>query len=94
MHDRLLICNNSISLFLQNINNNLISIPFTLENDSNKPYTIKEEYCSSQDTVAVGVLDKAQLNPGEQIEMYIIRDKLWLQQQERLQTRPRVTNQK
>lgn len=65
-----------------------------VQNDSNKPYTIKEEYCSSQDTVAVGVLDKAQLNPGEQIEMYIIRDKLWLQQQERLQTRPRVTNQK
>lgn len=62
-----------------------------VQNDTPRLFTMKEEYCASQDAVAVAIMDKATLNPGEQTEIYIVRDKNWLKNQERFQTRPRVT---
>ena len=63
-----------------------------VQNDKQTPFSMKEEYCASQDTIAVAIMDKATLQPGEQTEIYIVRDKQWLKNQERFQTRPRVTS--
>ncbi|MFQ3188888.1 MAG: conjugal transfer pilus assembly protein TraK [Paraglaciecola sp.] len=61
-----------------------------IHNDSNEIYSVREEHCVSKDTIAVAVLDKSVLQPGQETEIYILRDKLYEQRQSRVQRRPRL----
>lgn len=62
-----------------------------IQNDSDRIYSVREESCISKDSVAVAVLDKSTLQPGEHTEVYILRDKLYQQRQARIKRRPRLT---
>ena len=62
-----------------------------IKNDSNRIYSVREESCISKDSIAVAVLDKSTLQPGEHTEIYILRDKLYSQRQARVKRRPRLT---
>jgi len=61
-------------------------------NKSTMEAVIKEEFCMSRDTLAVGVMDAATLRPGASTEVYVVRDKNWSKKQSQLQTRPRLDN--
>ena len=62
-----------------------------LYNQSTITQTFKEESCRGQDTLAVAVMDASIMNPGAKTEVYIVRDKNWFQNQQKIQTRPRLT---
>lgn len=62
-----------------------------MTNDSNRTYHVREEMCLSGGVKAVSVFEKAYLQPGEQTEVYILRDKTYEQQLERKNRRPRLT---
>jgi conjugal transfer pilus assembly protein TraK len=44
-------------------------------NDSQQTYNVREEMCLSKFVTAVALFEKAYLRPGEQSEIYILRDK-------------------
>lgn len=44
-------------------------------NTRKRDYLIEEQQCLGPDVIAVGVLEKTLLRPGEKTEMYILRDK-------------------
>lgn len=62
-----------------------------VKNDSSRIYSVREEHCISKDSIAVAVLDKSTLQPGEHTEIYILRDKLYEQRQKQVKRRPRLT---
>ena len=64
-----------------------------VKNDINGFREIREEYCLADDVIAVGVYDRATLAPGESSELYIMRDKLYVEKQKKVRTRPRLTTQ-
>ena len=63
-----------------------------VKNDINGFREIREEYCLADDVIAVGVFDKATLAPGEDTELYIMRDKLYTEKQNQIRVRPRLTS--
>ena len=62
-----------------------------LYNQSTIVQSFKEESCRGQDTLAVAIMDASIMNPGAKTEVYIVRDKNWFQNQQKSQTRPRLT---
>jgi len=62
-----------------------------VRNDSNRAYQVREEMCLTPDVRAVGIFTKSYLMPGEETEIYIVRDKYFEAQKQREQTRPRLT---
>jgi len=62
-----------------------------VRNDSNRAYQVREEMCLTPDVRAVGIFTKSYLMPGEETEVYIVRDKYFEAQKQREQTRPRLT---
>lgn len=52
-------------------------------NHTNYDYQIKEEQCLSRDTLAVALVDQSILPPGYSTEVYIVRDKLYREKQEK-----------
>lgn len=62
-----------------------------VRNDSDKTYQIREEMCLTEGTLAVALFQKAYLMPGEESEIYILRDKLAAETKARKQRRPRLT---
>ena len=62
-----------------------------VKNDSKRPYRVREQHCLANDSIAVAILDKALLMPGEQTELYILKDKLYQQNQSKARRRPRLT---
>ena len=61
-----------------------------IRNDSDRIYHVKEEMCISRDTLAVAIHDKAYLRPGDETEVYIIRDRFYQEERQRQITRPRL----
>lgn len=62
-----------------------------LKNTTDGVYHVKEEMCLTKDALAVAIHDKAFLQPGEETEVYIIRDRFYEQEKQRQITRPRLT---
>lgn len=62
-----------------------------VKNDSQRPYQIREEMCLTSGTLAVALFEKSYLLPGEESEIYILRDKLADEVKARKQRRPRLT---
>jgi conjugal transfer pilus assembly protein TraK len=62
-----------------------------VKNDTDKPYNVREEMCLTTGTLAVALFEKAYLQPGDESELYIVRDKQLEQVEMRRQRRPRLT---
>ncbi|MEF1300434.1 hypothetical protein QTO17_00700, partial [Vibrio owensii] len=62
-----------------------------VKNDINGFREIREEFCLDEDVIAVGVFDRATLAPGEDAELYILRDKLHMEKKQKIRARPRLT---
>lgn len=62
-----------------------------VRNDTNRAYQVREEMCLTPDARAVAIFTKSYLMPGEESEVYIVRDKYYEAQKQREQTRPRLT---
>lgn len=62
-----------------------------VKNNSDRIYSVREEHCVSKDSVAVAILDKSTLQPGEDTEVYILRDKLYEQRKSRVRRRPSLS---
>lgn len=60
-------------------------------NDTDRIYQVREEMCLSGDVIAVGIYKKAYLQPNEEVEIYILRDKHFRETQKRESRRPRLT---
>jgi conjugal transfer pilus assembly protein TraK len=66
-----------------------------IRNDVNGLRTFRDESCmgeNKEDVIAVAVLDKATLAPGESAEVYIVRDRFYFERQSRKPKRKRVAN--
>ncbi|MCD9475892.1 hypothetical protein GLP21_12525 [Photobacterium carnosum] len=63
-------------------------------NDINNFRQMREEYCLRDDVIAVGVFDKATLAPGQSTEVYILRDKAYLDKIKRQRVRPSLLDSK
>lgn len=63
-----------------------------IKNDINGFREVREEFCLGEDVIAVGVFDKATLAPGEDTELYILRDKLHMERKSKVRLRPRLTS--
>jgi conjugal transfer pilus assembly protein TraK len=61
-----------------------------VKNDSGRPYQVREEMCITSGTLAVALFEKSYLMPGDESEMYILRDKLAAEVKARKQRRPRL----
>ena len=61
-----------------------------VKNNSQDVYSVREEHCISKDTIAVALLDKSILQPGQETEIYVLRDKLYHQRQNRVKRRSRL----
>lgn len=59
-------------------------------NDTSVGQVVSEQLCSNDGVIATAVFDKAFLRPGEQAELYILRDKLYQERKARITTRPRL----
>lgn len=62
-----------------------------LRNDSNRVYQVREEMCLADDVIAVALFEKSYLQPGEDMELYILRNKFYEREQQRQNRRPRLT---
>jgi len=62
-------------------------------NDSEKTYQVREEMCLGKYIKAVALFEKSYLQPGEESELYILRDKFMQERDERRNRRPRVTGE-
>ena len=60
-------------------------------NDTDRVYQVREEKCLGGDVVAVAIHKKSYLKPGEEVELYIIRDKAQANQVKEAKRRPRLT---
>jgi conjugal transfer pilus assembly protein TraK len=66
-----------------------------IRNDVNGLRTFREEACmgiDKEDVIAVAVLDRATLAPGESAEVYIVRDRFYYERKNRQPKRKRVVN--
>jgi conjugal transfer pilus assembly protein TraK len=61
------------------------------KNTTNQIYQVREEMCYSDDAIAVAVSKKAYLRPGDEVELYILRDKKHQDRIDRQNLRPRLT---
>lgn len=64
-----------------------------VKNTSNKTFQMTEEKCLTDDVIAVGLYMKSYLQPGEDMEVYIVRDKFYQREVQRTQRRPRLTGE-
>lgn len=62
-----------------------------IRNDSDRGYRVREEMCLSAGVKAVALFEKSYLRPGDETEVYILRDKLYEQEMQRKNRRPRLT---
>ena len=62
-------------------------------NDSEKTYQVREEMCLGRYIKAVALFEKAYLQPGEESELYILRDKQAEEKESRRPRRPRLTGE-
>ena len=62
-------------------------------NDSNQTYQVREEMCLGKYIKAVALFEKAYLQPGEESELYILRDKQAEEKEIRRPRRPRLTGE-
>jgi conjugal transfer pilus assembly protein TraK len=60
-------------------------------NHTNYDYQIKEEQCLSRDALAVALVDQSILPPGYSTEVYIVRDKLYKEKQEKNNRRRQIS---
>ncbi|WIG71087.1 type-F conjugative transfer system secretin TraK (plasmid) [Photobacterium damselae] len=63
-------------------------------NDINNFRQMREEYCLRDDVIAVGVFDKATLAPGQSTEVYILRDKAYMDRIKKQRVRPSLIDNK
>ncbi|MBE1299721.1 MAG: hypothetical protein GJ680_07425 [Alteromonadaceae bacterium] len=61
-------------------------------NDGDRTYQIREEMCLSDDTIAVGLFERSYLEPGQEMELYILRNRYFQAEKQREFRRPRVTS--
>lgn len=61
-----------------------------VHNDSDRVYHVREEMCLSDGALSVAIFPRAYLQPNEETELYIIRDKYHQPAEQRV-TRPRLT---
>lgn len=61
-----------------------------VHNDSDRVYHVREEMCLSDGALSVAIFPRAYLQPGEETEIFIIRDKYFQPVEQRV-TRPRLT---
>ncbi|GIU41058.1 hypothetical protein TUM3794_20590 [Shewanella colwelliana] len=62
-----------------------------LYNHTDYAYQIKEEQCLSRDALAVAFVDQAILQPYESTEVYIVRDKLYVEKLEKSNRRRQIS---
>ncbi|QXN27555.1 MULTISPECIES: type-F conjugative transfer system secretin TraK [Shewanella] len=62
-----------------------------LYNQTDYAYQIKEEQCLSRDALAVAFVDQAILQPYESTEVYIVRDKLYVEKLEKSNRRRQIS---
>lgn len=62
-----------------------------VRNDSDRTYQVREEMCLTEGTLAVALFEKSYLLPGDESEIYILRDKMADEVKARKQRRPRLT---
>lgn len=62
-----------------------------VRNDSQSTYQVREEMCITDGTLAVALFEKSYLLPGDESEIYILRDKLAAETKARKNRRPRLT---
>lgn len=62
-----------------------------LKNDTDSVYQVREEMCLSNDVIAVALFSKSYLEPGDETEMYILRNRHYAEQIKRKNRRPRLT---
>lgn len=62
-----------------------------LYNQTNYDYQIKEEMCLTRDAMAVAIMNQSILQPGQSTEVYIVRDKLYSEKQERTNRRKSIS---
>lgn len=62
-----------------------------IRNDLSRPYEVREEMCLSEDAKAVAIFKSSYLLPGQETEVYILRDKNFFRERVRQNTRPRLT---
>ncbi|PIX72218.1 MULTISPECIES: type-F conjugative transfer system secretin TraK [unclassified Shewanella] len=62
-------------------------------NQTSYAYQIKEEQCLSRDALAVAFIDQSILQPGESTEVYIVRDKLYIEKMEKSNRRRQISAQ-
>ncbi|EIX8056838.1 TrhK, partial [Salmonella enterica subsp. enterica serovar Typhimurium] len=57
---------------------------------NDKPYgqIVADQQCMAEGVIASALFDKAYLQPGEETELYIVRDKLFKEREARVTTRP------
>ena len=73
----------------------LISGKFVIDvvhviNNTDSVYQVREEMCLARYVKAVGLFEKAYLQPGEESELYILRDKFTEEKDTRRNRRPRL----
>ncbi len=63
---------------------------------NDKPYgqVVADQQCLTEGVIASALFDKAFLQPGEETELYIVRDKLFQERKARVTTRPSLINSK
>ena len=59
-----------------------------VKNDKSYGQVVADQQCLADGVIATALFDKAYLQPGEETELYIIRDKLFQERQTRVTTRP------
>jgi conjugal transfer pilus assembly protein TraK len=62
-----------------------------LKNDTDRVYQVREEMCLSNDVIAVALFSKSYLEPGDETEMYILRNRHYVEEKKRENRRPRLT---
>jgi len=60
-------------------------------NDTNRPFQVREEMCLSEDAIAVAIFNASYLQPGQDTEVYILRNKTYFEDLSREQNRPRLS---
>lgn len=61
-----------------------------VKNTSQNTYQMLEERCLADDVIAVALYMKSYLQPNEEMEVYIVRDKHHFREKQRMQRRPRL----
>lgn len=60
-------------------------------NDTNRPFQVREEMCLSEDSIAVAIFNASYLQPGQDTEVYILRNKTYFEDLSREKNRPRLS---